>query len=406
MPSKPKNKLLSELLNLKGVKVKGYQNYQDIGIILVLSATQKQAICHRCQNKSNKLHQNHWYTIKDLPILDQPVYLTINRRQFKCQHCRIPFSEELDYVNKKRRYTKRLAQDIVQQVLADDIKTVAQKKAVSEEEIQTMLRDVGEELIKSKPNGLKKLGIDEIALIKGQGNYCAVLVDLEASKLVGILEGRTQDELRKTLQQWGKEVLIQIEEVSIDLWKPYKNLVEELMPNAQVVADRFHVMKQVNEELDRQRKKERNAAEKLKESAEKEKLLSGLKKSKYVLLKNEKNLNNKGQEKLKQVKEVSPVLSQMHKGKEELRKIFDGEENWGMGLLKLGDWLLSFYKYFPNSKKTIIRWIGEIISYFDQRTTQGVVEGINNKIKLIKRSGYGFRNFDNFKLRCLLCWRY
>ena len=250
------------------------------------------------------------------------------------------------------------------------------------------------------------MGIDEIALIKGQGNYCAVLVDLEASKLVGILEGRTQDELRKTLQQWGKEVLIQIEEVSIDLWKPYKNLVEELMPNAQVVADRFHVMKPVNEELDRQRKKERNAAEKLKESAEKEKLLSGLKKSKYVLLKNEKDLNDKGQEKLKQVKEVSPVLSHMHQGKEELRKIFDGEENWGMGLLKLGDWLLSFYKYFPKSKKTIIRWIGEIISYFEQRTTQGVVEGINNKIKPIKRSGYGFINFDNFKLRCLLCWHH
>ena len=71
------------------------------------------------------------------------------------------------------------------------------------------------------------------------------------------LEKRTQEELRETLTGWGKEVLEQIEEVSIDLWLPYKNLVKELMPSAEVVADRFHVMKQINQELDEQRKAEK-----------------------------------------------------------------------------------------------------------------------------------------------------
>jgi len=59
--------------------------------------------------------------------------------------------------------------------------------------------------------------------------------------------------------------------------------------------------------------------------------------------------------------------------------------------------------YFPKSYQTILRWLDEIIAYFDNRTTNGVVEGINNKLKLIKRSAYGFRNFDNFRVRCLLC---
>jgi transposase len=68
--------------------------------------------------------------------------------------------------------------------------------------------------------------------------------------------GRTQAEIEPVLKSWGSEVLEKIEEVSIDLWKGYKTLVKKLMPNVQVVADRFHVMVQVNKELDTQRKRE------------------------------------------------------------------------------------------------------------------------------------------------------
>ena len=80
------------------------------------------------------------------------------------------------------------------------------------------------------------------------------------------------------------------QEVSIDLWKTYKSLVEELMPQAKIVADRFHVMKQVNDELDAARRKIKKEAERLKNEDEKEKILSGLTKSKYVLLKNQEEL--------------------------------------------------------------------------------------------------------------------
>ncbi|NEQ11744.1 MAG: transposase [Moorea sp. SIO4E2] len=120
-----------------------------------------------------------------------------------------------------------------------------------------MLKDARSDLPKSPPKNLKKLGIDEIALVKGKGNYCAVLIDLEKSVLIQILEGRTQLEIKNFLIKWGREVLDKIEEVSIDLWQGYKSLVLELMPNAQVVADRFHVMVQINQELDSQRKLEK-----------------------------------------------------------------------------------------------------------------------------------------------------
>ena len=99
-----------------------------------------------------------------------------------------------------------------------------------------MLSDVGKLKIQPPSIELKKLGIDEIAWVKGQGNYVAVLVDISNSKLLEIVLSRRQEDLRKVLLSWGYDVLNGIEEVSIDLWKAYKNLVKELMPNADIVA--------------------------------------------------------------------------------------------------------------------------------------------------------------------------
>ena len=291
---------------------------------------------------------------------------------------------------------------------------------MSEQEIETMLKDVGSELKVKKPFNLKKLGIDEIAVVKGQGNYYVVLVDLEQGEIVGLVEERTEESVTSYLKSWGKEVLSQIIEVSIDLWKPYQRVAEKLMPQAIVVADRFHVMKQVNQELDSQRKKSKKEAQELENESEKEQLLSGLNKSKYALLKNEKDLTEKQKDKLEEVKKLEPTLAKMHSLKEEFRDIFETNHNWVDGLLSLADWLRNSKEYFPKSAPpaprkprrkdgassfgTIRRWLGEIIAYFDSRTTQGVVEGINNKLKLIKRRGYGFRNFDNFSIRCFLTW--
>ncbi|WP_422394229.1 ISL3 family transposase [Nostoc flagelliforme] len=404
-------KILTELLGLEDVKVISHCLHSGIGMILQTESKTSPSICPNCGTKSHRLHQNHRHIIKDLPFGEKPVFLEINRRQFKCEKCQRPFSENLDFVKKKRTYTKRLAHKIIQEVLENDIHSIASKGIVTTEEIERMLKDASEELSDSKPLNLKRLGIDEIALVKGKGNYCAVLVDIDTSKLIAILGDRTQTIIRETLLEWGVEVLERIEEVSIDLWRGYKNLVTELMPNAQVVADRFHVMTQINKELDTQRKRERrNVEELIKKSkladdkAEYELILEGLKNSIYPLLKNEDNLNNEQLNKLIQVKNVSPILKVMHELKEKIRKIFNKTNDWYTGVFKLGMWLSRAKKYFPNSNNTIIRWFDEIIAYFDNGTTSGKVEGINNKLKLIKRSGYGFRNFENFRVRCLLNW--
>lgn len=92
--------------------------------------------------------------------------------------------------------------------------------------------------------------------------------------------------------------------------------------------------------------------------------------------------------------------------KEEFRNIFERTQSWGNSVLNLLEWMSEALSYFPKSIKTIVRWFGEVVGYFDERTTSGVVEGINNKLKLIKKLGYGFRNFNNFRLRSLLNWNF
>jgi len=253
-------------------------------------------------------------------------------------------------------------------------------------------------------NSLKRLGIDEIALRKGQGDYIVVLVDLDRRVPLAFAPSRKQEDVRKVLEAWGEVVLSQIVEVSIDLSGNYKGLVNKLLPQAVVVADRFHVMKIVSQDLDTARKTLRKTNNENLDDVEKERIEAALKQSKYALLKPEENLTETQKAKLKEIREVVPSLAQMHHQKEAFRAIFEQAHAWGEGTFQLLDWLAECQETFKASVGTIGRWFGEVTAYFDNRTTSGAVEGINNKLKLIKRSGYGFRNFDNFQLRCLICW--
>ena len=247
--------------------------------------------------------------------------------------------------------------------------------------------------------------MDEIALRKGHKEFVVVLVDLETHQLLGMAPSRTHAAIESVLLPWGAEVLNNIEEVSIDLSGSYRGLVHRLMPDADIVADRFHVMKLVNQELNRARNAFIRKPTDLPEGVTPEVAKAAMKNSKYALLKPEENLTEKQQAKLADVKAVSPSLAAMHQHKERFRALFDHNDT-AQATLDFLDWMAEAKTLYTNSVGTMTRWFGEIIQYFEYRTTSGVVEGINNKLKLIKRSGYRFRNFARFRLRCLICWHF
>ena len=195
MPSNSELHLMTQLLNLPGFKVKDYRIIEGIGIILSLENTKKKVICPHCTRTTELLHQNNFQTIRDLSFGRQSVYLKINRRRMRCLSCQNKFTEELDFVRKRRIDPQRFVEKIIEEVLNSDLKNVAKRNELSEQEIETMLKDLGRELVAAKPINLKRLGIDEIAVVKGQKNYYVVLVDLDKRKIVGLVEKRREKEV-------------------------------------------------------------------------------------------------------------------------------------------------------------------------------------------------------------------
>jgi transposase len=163
------------------------------------------------------------------------------------------------------------------------------------------------------------------------------------------------------------------------------------LPEARLVVDRFHVMKALNEDLKRLKNKEKKALPKAAQACH------------YALLKNEEALTEQQQTTLAAVYAASPRLKQAHQLKEAFRAIFEERCTISKAHGQLRAWIKRAYKanLFPTVLTSLKHWLRPILNYFAQRTTNAASEGVNNKVKLIKRRAYGFRNFGNFRLRIL-----
>jgi len=235
---------------------------------------------------------------------------------------------------------------------------------------------------------VKRLSIDEISQRKGQQNFATVICDVDRSKLLEVIDSHQQKDIIETLKQQPLEQREQVKEVSVDMWGGFPKVIQEVFPNAELVFDRFHVMKPVNEELNKVRKQ------------------TGMtvKGSKFILLKNGVDLTEAEQIRLASILEHSQRLQLAYQLKEEFRNIFETCHTVETGKVKLLLWLKKARTVYCDVITTIRNHLDGICNYFLSRTTSGVMEGINNKLKLIKRQAYGFVNFDNFRARLLACF--
>ena len=172
------------------------------------------------------------------------------------------------------------------------------------------------------------MGIDEIALRKGKGDFALILTNLDTKEVVDVLKARTQEKLRTRLQQLSPFERAQIQEAAIDMWNPYDTVCAELLPRAVITADRFHVMQAVNREL-RQLKNQQKKA-----------LPHVLKGVHYALLKNRQDLTHKQQAALERVYQVSPLVKTAHRLKECLRHIFECKSTKEKAIKRLRKWCL------------------------------------------------------------------
>jgi transposase len=197
MPSNLLLHFIKRIINIASVKVINYYFITDNELLVEVNNIASDSICPHCGNISTSVHQDPWYRVRDIPMSDYNVFLNVNRRRFRCKHCDQVFSEELDFVKKRRIYTKRLADKVVKEVLETDVVNTGKRNRMSPAEIEKILKELEEDLLKEKPTDLKKIGIDEITHLKGGKNYAAVLVDLEKRKPIALLEKRNKEIIAK-----------------------------------------------------------------------------------------------------------------------------------------------------------------------------------------------------------------
>jgi transposase len=214
-----------------------------------------------------------------------------------------------------------------------------------------------------------------------------VVSALDEGSLLEVIDSHKSEEIIEVLNQQPEAMRDSVKEVCVDMWGGFKKVIEEVFPNALIVIDRFHVMKLVNSSLNELRLKLE---------------IKGLK-NRCLLLKNNENLSESEMAELKPVLDLSPCLSIAYELKEELRAIYEKSTTVKMGMRELTKWLASARVIFGKTAETIERHLREICHYFINRTTSGMMEGLNNKIKLIVRQSYGFKNFDLMREKLLAC---
>lgn len=203
-----------------------------------------------------------------------------------------------------------------------------------------------------------------------------------------MIDSHSQEDIIEALEQQPLETRAQVEEVSVDMWGGFPKVVEKMFPNAVIVIDRFHVMKAVNEELNKIRRQ------------------AGIldRGSKFILLRNGQDLTPEEKAKLDQLLQRSKRLAKAYEWKEEFRAIYEQPLTVEEGKHQIQEWLGKARTVYSEAITTIRNHLDGISNYFRNRTTSGAMEGINNRIKLIKRQAYGFVNFDNFRERLLACF--
>lgn len=244
-------------------------------------------------------------------------------------------------------------------------------------------------------SGLERIAIDEFAIRKGH-IYQTVVMDLDKGRIIYVAKGRTLDCLNgfwSMLKRHG----IKLKAVAMDMWPAYIGSVIENSPETKIVFDKFHIIKKMNEAIDNTRR----SLYAMETELNKQHVFKGLR---WLLLMKNDNLNETGKEKLQRALNMNQPLAEAYYLKEELGMLWEQAteddankfiDNWCDAAFSTG---ITHLRKFANMLKA---HRSGILNWFNHPISTGPLEGINNKIKVLKRKAYGYRDMEFFNLKIL-----
>lgn len=387
-------------IDLPDVYVKCYEEINNV-IYIRVSPIKKSLKCPKCGSIADRLHDVVEYTIRDLDILGKKVVLVVEKVRLRCAHCYhrgIPI--KVSFLQKYQRKTDRFLNYIANAVSKTSINEVSEELEIGYQETKSTFDNYADELIEKSKEGLYKegveyFGIDEFAVKKGH-KYAVAIINpySDTNKIVDILDSRKKEDLVAYFKNWPVNIRNGLKFVTMDMWNGYNSSINEMFPNAKVIIDKFHVVSKVNDALEQVRKNLKSTFN--------EELRTQIFKDRFLLTSGNENVNDEDYSRLLGYFEECAYLEIAYELKEEFRDIYmltdkkeaiDAFENWCKKVKE--NRIKEYYKVI----KTVRNWFAEIFNYFEARLTNGPIEGINNKIKLIKRTGFGFSSYANIKRR-------
>ena len=393
--------LLYHVYNIRGYRYRSIKRIPG-GIEVSIEQPRYRCRCPACKGRNVILKGAKTRRFHAPPIGSKLVTIVFDVPRVKCHDCGALRQVEIAFAKPQRRYIRafgRYVLDLLESMTCED---VAKHLGVS----WGMIREIEKEHLKrhyAKPRlkDVQRIAIDEIAVRKGQ-KYMTVVLDLDSGRVIFVGDGRGRHSL---LPFWRRlrRSRARIKAVATDMSTAYIAAVQMALPEAIFVFDRFHVIKLFNEKLTAMR---RRLHRQLKDSDQR----TSLKDIRWLLLKRREHLDPEKSEpeRLARALELNADLAAAYFLKEELSEIWE-QDDYDTAEGMLLDWIKYAeslqIKELTDFAKTLRRHAMGILAYYDCEITTGPLEGLNNKIKTMKRKAYGFRDMEYFKLKILALHR-
>lgn len=387
--------------NLTGLQDLIIKNVDTLGDLLLINAEieRKPHQCPHCGKITDKVHDYRVQIIKDIPAFGKFVLISLRKRRYVCKHCKKRFYENIQFLPKYHRMTNRLSAWVIH--LLEDVRSfssVAREVNLSVSTVIRIFDVVGYSQPQSPP---EVLAIDEFKGNTGDEKYQCILTDPKTGVVLDILPNRTTEYLIKYFKRWDLDKRKTVRYFVSDMWKPYTDLAATLFKNSTTIIDKYHFIRQIIWAFEAVRKSEQ------KKYGRKNRLC--FKNSKRILTKRAEKLKDYQKERVNAILYISDNLRIAYELKEKFYKVVDAKDRKQARDL-MSEWIYaaqsSGLDEYVKCSNTMINWQNGILNSFDVRYTNGFTEGCNNKIKVLKRNAYGYRNFRRFRNRILHIFNY
>lgn len=385
----------------------GWEGYRVAGTRVVNVGGQKRmeielvpltrrGFCGTCGQPCDSVHETTKRVVRDLPILDAQTYLTVHRRRLLCPQCG-PTLEQLSWLAKYSRVTARLAASVARLCDVLAIKHVAAYLGLSWDQVKEIdKRALNERVGTVDLSNIEIIGMDEFALHKGH-RYATVVVEPNRKEVLWVGKGRSRESIRPFFDLLGPDRCKRLKAVVMDMNASYEEEIKEHSPQAKIIYDLFHVVAKYGREvIDRVRVDEAN---RLKDDKKARKVV---KTARWILLRNSTNVKGEDMLRLQELLEANRNLLTVYLLKDDLKQLWrfrcveEAElfwEQWYRRAMESGVAPLVLFA------RRLRPYLHGILNHCVWPLHTGILEGINNKIKVIKRMAYGFRDHDYFFLK-------